>query len=160
MFFQQFSDQHPESASGIKLTMAQLYLVQGTVMFSLWKFTIFLPLLFLQSGYLIFFIFKLHRLNNPNKNVDFLVWAILSYMIKNQEAPFLISQSDIFQPNWCSEWQSYRVIHYTWTLWFILVSCIHKNSSFFFTSTVSLVRIFDISDIRLFKNQKIKRCYF
>ncbi|XP_077433843.1 signal recognition particle subunit SRP72 [Vanacampus margaritifer] len=28
---QQFSDQHPESASGIKLTMAQLYLVQGHV---------------------------------------------------------------------------------------------------------------------------------
>lgn len=31
--FQQFSDQHPESASGIKLTMAQLYLVQGTIGF-------------------------------------------------------------------------------------------------------------------------------
>uniref|UniRef100_A0A8C4ETP4 Signal recognition particle subunit SRP72 n=1 Tax=Dicentrarchus labrax TaxID=13489 RepID=A0A8C4ETP4_DICLA len=28
---QQFSEQHPESASGIKLTMAQLYLVQGHV---------------------------------------------------------------------------------------------------------------------------------
>ncbi|XP_019737195.1 signal recognition particle subunit SRP72 [Hippocampus comes] len=28
---QQFSDQHPESASGIKLTMAQLYLAQGHV---------------------------------------------------------------------------------------------------------------------------------
>ncbi|KAM3867338.1 signal recognition particle subunit SRP72 [Diretmus argenteus] len=28
---QQFSDQHPESASGIKLTMAQLYLTQGHV---------------------------------------------------------------------------------------------------------------------------------
>ncbi|KAL4641605.1 signal recognition particle subunit SRP72 [Arapaima gigas] len=28
---QRFSDQHPESASGIKLTMAQLYLVQGHV---------------------------------------------------------------------------------------------------------------------------------
>ncbi|KAI4796243.1 hypothetical protein KUCAC02_027876 [Chaenocephalus aceratus] len=28
---QQFSDQHPESASGIKLTMAQLYLIQGHV---------------------------------------------------------------------------------------------------------------------------------
>uniref|UniRef100_A0A8C2ZEI8 Signal recognition particle subunit SRP72 n=1 Tax=Cyclopterus lumpus TaxID=8103 RepID=A0A8C2ZEI8_CYCLU len=28
---QQFSDQHPESASGIKLTMAQLYLIQGNV---------------------------------------------------------------------------------------------------------------------------------
>ncbi|CAL9707132.1 unnamed protein product [Knipowitschia caucasica] len=28
---QQFSDKHPESASGIKLTMAQLYLVQGHV---------------------------------------------------------------------------------------------------------------------------------
>lgn len=28
--FQQFSEQNPESASGIKLTMAQLYLVQGT----------------------------------------------------------------------------------------------------------------------------------
>lgn len=27
--FQQFSDKHPESASGIKLTMAQLYLAQG-----------------------------------------------------------------------------------------------------------------------------------
>lgn len=27
---QQFSEQNPESASGIKLTMAQLYLVQGT----------------------------------------------------------------------------------------------------------------------------------
>lgn len=27
---QQFSDQNPETASGIKLTMAQLYLVQGT----------------------------------------------------------------------------------------------------------------------------------
>lgn len=27
---QQFSDQNPESASGIKLTMAQLYLVQGS----------------------------------------------------------------------------------------------------------------------------------
>lgn len=32
--FQQFSDQHPESASGIKLTMAQLYLIQGTLMWS------------------------------------------------------------------------------------------------------------------------------
>lgn len=27
--FQQFSDKHPESASGIRLTMAQLYLAQG-----------------------------------------------------------------------------------------------------------------------------------
>lgn len=30
-FLQKFSDQHPESASGIKLTMAQLYLTQGKI---------------------------------------------------------------------------------------------------------------------------------
>lgn len=36
LVFQQFSDQHPESASGIKLTMAQLYLIQGTDMFLYW----------------------------------------------------------------------------------------------------------------------------
>lgn len=29
LLLQQFSDKHPESASGIKLTMAQLYLAQG-----------------------------------------------------------------------------------------------------------------------------------
>lgn len=31
---QQFSDKHPESASSIKLTMAQLYLVQGNKQFT------------------------------------------------------------------------------------------------------------------------------
>uniref|UniRef100_A0A8C9WJK3 Signal recognition particle subunit SRP72 n=1 Tax=Scleropages formosus TaxID=113540 RepID=A0A8C9WJK3_SCLFO len=39
---QYFSEQHPESASEIKLTMAQLYLIQGT-------FWVFLSVLFLHS---------------------------------------------------------------------------------------------------------------